>query len=76
MVDKRKKFIYQVEINTIASSMGFFSDSLRHFHQFFSNKYPELYRQYHSIESVNGENIYNYKGNLQIEIKFLLKNLK
>jgi hypothetical protein len=31
MIDKIKKFVYQIEINTIASSMGFFSDSIKNF---------------------------------------------
>ena len=63
MLDKIKKFVYQIEINTIASSMGFFSDSLRNFHKYFSNKYPELYKKYLDIEVVDkNENKINYKG--------------
>lgn len=46
MVDKIKKFIYQVELNTIASSMGTFSDKLKTFFNYFSKKYPALYSNY------------------------------
>lgn len=53
MIDKFKKFIYQIEINTIASSMGFFSDSLKKFHKYFSNKYPELFKKYSNLDLTN-----------------------
>ena len=46
MVDKVKKFIYQIELNTIASSMGSFSDSLKGFFNYFSKKYPNLYSEF------------------------------
>ena len=46
MVDQEKKFIFQIEINTIASSMGSFSDKMRGFFRFFAKKYPELYSEY------------------------------
>ncbi len=62
MIDKYKKFIFQIEINTIASSMGFFSDSLRKFHQHFCNKFPDLYKKYIEIESSQKEEFqYNYR---------------
>ena len=48
MVDKTKKFIYQIEINTIASSMGTFSDKLKGFFNYFSKKYSELYSNFKS----------------------------
>lgn len=53
MVDKIKKFIYQVEINTIASSMGTFSDGVKKFFNYFSKKYPEYYQRYLDPESTN-----------------------
>lgn len=62
MIDSIKKFIYQIEINTIASSMGFFSDALREFHQFFTKKYPDLFKKYHNCEFIDNENITHYKG--------------
>jgi len=46
MVDRLKKFIYQVEFNTIASSMGTFSDKLKSFFNYFSKKYPTLYSDF------------------------------
>ena len=48
MVDKTKKFIYQIEINTIASSMGMFSDKLKGFFNYFSKKYSELFSNFKS----------------------------
>lgn len=48
MVDKVKKFIYQVELNTIASSMGSFSDNQKGFFNYFSKKYPNLYSDFKS----------------------------
>ena len=50
MMDKVKKFLYQVELNTIAVSMGFFSDSLRNFHKYFTEKYPLIFKNYNSTE--------------------------
>ena len=51
MIDKVKKFIYQIEINTIASSMGAFSDGLKKFFLHFSKKYPQYFEQYFNIEN-------------------------
>lgn len=53
MVDKIKKFIYQIEINTIASSMGTFSDGLKKFFTYFSKKYPQYYDRYLNTETTN-----------------------
>ncbi len=50
MVDKVKKFIYQIEFNTIAVSMFSFSDKLKKFYSFFSNKYPNIYERYKGKE--------------------------
>jgi hypothetical protein len=58
MIDKIKKFIYQIEINTIASSMGFFSDGLKKFYSHFSKRYPEYYEQYNQDSiPLNKENV-------------------
>jgi glutathione synthase len=48
MVDKIKKFIFQVELNTIASSMGSFSDKIKGFFSYFSKKYKNLFSDYKS----------------------------
>jgi hypothetical protein len=53
MIDMYKKFIYQIEINTIASSMGTFSDGLKKFINHFSKKYPQYYSRYFDTESSN-----------------------
>jgi len=53
MMDKEKKFLYQVELNTIAASMGFFSDSLRNFHKYFSEKYPLIFQDYINDNNFN-----------------------
>jgi glutathione synthetase len=49
MIDKLKKFIFQVEINTIASSMGYFSDGIKQFYTYFSKKYPQYYDANNSV---------------------------
>jgi hypothetical protein len=51
MIDRYKKFIYQIEINTIASSMGTFSDGLKKFFKYFSHKYPQYYKEYFNAEN-------------------------
>lgn len=51
MIDRYKKFIYQIEINTIASSMGTFSDGLKKFFKYFSHKYPQYYKEYFDAEN-------------------------
>jgi len=56
MVDATKKFVQQVELNTIASSMGMFSDGMKKFYSHFSNKYPELY------SGINAENVPSNKA--------------
>ena len=53
MVDKNKKFIYQIEYNTIAATMGLFSDGLKKFHKYFSTKYPEVFAKYLNKEKIN-----------------------
>lgn len=55
MIDQFRKFIYQVEINTIASSMGSHSDNLKKFFSHFSKKYPEFFQKY-----INSDNSINY----------------
>jgi len=67
MMDKFKDFIYQVEINTIASSMGFFSDSLLNFNKHFLKKYRDLYKKFHAME---GEGVLTYQG-IKISITLL-----
>ena len=51
MIDKMKKFIYQIEINTIAASMGTFSDGVKKFYSYFSKKYPEYFEYYLNLYS-------------------------
>jgi glutathione synthase len=51
MIDKMKKFIYQIEINTIAASMGTFSDGVKKFYSYFSRKYPEYFEYYLNLYS-------------------------
>jgi hypothetical protein len=46
MIDQFKKFIYQIEINTISVSCASFTDGLKKFYQFFSDKYPEYFSKY------------------------------
>lgn len=46
MIDQLKKFIYQVEINTISVSCASFTDCLKKFFKHFSEKYPEYFSRY------------------------------
>ena len=46
MIDQIKKFIFQIEINTIAVSCASFTDKLKNFYKHFSQKYPEYYSNY------------------------------
>ena len=46
MIDQLRKFIYQIEINTVAVSCASFTDGLKKFYQHFSEKYPEYYVKY------------------------------
>jgi hypothetical protein len=46
MYDSVKKFLCQVEYNTIAASLGSFSDNVKKFHHHFKNKYPEIFSQF------------------------------
>lgn len=57
MIDKVKKFIYQIEINTIAASMGTFSDGMKKFFSYFSKKYPEYYEKYFNVGTSYSNNI-------------------
>jgi hypothetical protein len=51
MIDQIRNFICQVEINTIASSMGSHSDQLKKFFTHFSKKYPEHFKKYLKSEN-------------------------
>ena len=43
MFDNIQNFLFLIEYNTIASSMGTFSDRLKKFYTYFSKKYPEIF---------------------------------
>lgn len=71
MIDQLKKFVYQVEINTIASSMGFFSDGIKKFYSHFSKKYPEYFQNYLDSEDkhvlTDKENTIDQIANAMVE---------
>ena len=46
LFDKVQNFLLFTEYNTIASSMGTFSDRLKKFYSFFSEKYPDIFKKY------------------------------
>lgn len=64
MIDKTKKFIYQIEINTIASSLGYFSDQVKKFYSYFSKKYPEFYEKYLPSESNSANSVPTNRENV------------
>lgn len=43
MIDTTKNFIYQIEINTIAACLGYFSDKMRKYYEDFSKKFKDQY---------------------------------
>ena len=46
LFDKIQNFLLFTEYNTIASSMGTFTDRLKKFYSYFSQKYPEIFKKY------------------------------
>jgi len=44
--DKSQNFLLFTEYNTIAASMGTFSDRLKKFYSYFSHKYPDTFKKY------------------------------
>ena len=46
LFDKVQNFLLFTEYNTIASSMGTFTDRLRKFYSHFSEKYPDVFKKY------------------------------
>ena len=46
LFDKVQNFFLFTEYNTIASSMGTFSDRIKKFYSHFSEKYPEVFKKY------------------------------
>ena len=46
LFDKNQNFLFFTEYNTIASSMGTFSDKIKIFYSYFSKKYPEIFKKY------------------------------
>ena len=46
LFDKVQNFLLFTEYNTIASSMGTFTDRIKKFYSHFSEKYPEVFKKY------------------------------
>ena len=46
LFDKIQNFLLFTEYNTIASSMGTFTDRVKKFYSYFSQKYPEIFKKY------------------------------
>jgi hypothetical protein len=71
MIDRFKKFIYQIEINTIATTMGLFSDGVKKFFSHFSKKYPEYFSKYIDNETyqvpLHKENVIDGIGDSMVE---------
>jgi len=75
MIDSLKKFIFQIEINTIASSLGNFSDQIKKFYNHFKNKYPDIYNKYipgdYEVPSDKEDIIENISDTMITAIKLL-----
>jgi len=50
LFDKKQNFLFFTEYNTIASSMGTFSDKIKKFYSYFSQKYTEIFKKYSEKE--------------------------
>ena len=50
LFDKKQNFLFFTEYNTIASSMGTFSDKMKKFYSYFSQKYTEIFKTYSEKE--------------------------
>ena len=50
LFDKNQNFLFFTEYNTIASSMGTFSDKIKKFYSYFSQKYPENFKKFSEKE--------------------------
>jgi len=50
LFDKKQNFLFFTEYNTIASSMGTFSDKMKKFYSYFSQKYTEIFKKYSEKE--------------------------
>ena len=46
LFDKNQNFLFFTEYNTIAISMGTFSDKIKKFYSYFSKKYPDIFKKY------------------------------
>ena len=71
LFDKNQNFLLFTEYNTIASSMGTFSDIIKIFYSYFSKKYPEIFKKYSEKEiPIDGfENIQKFAESMFESIK-------
>ena len=71
LFDKIQNFFLFTEYNTIASSMGTFSDRLKKFYSHFSNKYPEIFKKYKDklIPTEGFENVEKFAESMVEAIK-------
>ena len=71
LFDKNQNFLFFTEYNTIASSMGTFSDKIKKFYSFFSQKYPEIFKKYSekSIPTEGFDNIEKFAESMVESIK-------
>ena len=71
LFDKNQNFLFFTEYNTIASSMGTFSDKIKKFYSYFSQKYPEIFKKYSEKEiPVEGfDNIEKFADSMHEAIK-------
>ena len=71
LFDKNQNFLFFTEYNTIASSMGTFSDKIKKFYSFFSQKYPDIFKKYSekSIPTEGFDNIEKFAESMVEAIK-------
>ena len=71
LFDKIQNFFLFTEYNTIASSMGTFTDRLKKFYSYFSHKYPEIFKKYKEklIPTEGFENVEKFAESMVEAIK-------
>ena len=71
LLDKNQNFLFFTEYNTIASSMGTFSDKIKKFYSYFYKRYPENFKRFIEKEiPMDGlNNIENFAESMNEAIK-------
>lgn len=76
-IEKNNKFIYQTNYKTLNTSFAIYTDLMEQFHSYFSERYPELYKQYTpENKMILPMNNPHYKGFIRSTYDTITKVLK